>query len=90
MYCNYYLSIVSDYKLPLDSNLHSPSRQLIELQMEHADLNASIDRLTLAAGSLPADQKPDELLMRRLKKRRLALRDHIAQLQSAIDGKEPA
>lgn len=90
MYCNYYRCIVSDYKLPLDSNLHSPPRQLIELQMGHADLNASIDRLTQAAGSLPADQKPDELLMRRLKKRRLALRDHIAQLQSTIDGKEPA
>jgi hypothetical protein len=78
------------YKLPLDSNLHSPSRQLIELQMEHADLDASIDQLTQAASALPPNQKPDELLMRRLKKRRLALRDQIAQLQSTIDGKEPA
>ncbi len=54
--------------------------------MEHADLNASIDRLALPSGDAP----PDELLLRRLKKRRLALRDQIAQLQSAIDGKEPA
>jgi hypothetical protein len=67
----------------LDSNLHSPERRLIELRMEHADLNALIDR---AAEELPVD----ELMMRRLKKRRLALRDQIARLELAIDPKEPA
>ena len=51
----------------LDSNLHSFSRQLIELRIEHADLDATIDRL---AEVMPQD----ELLLRRLKKRRLALR----------------
>jgi hypothetical protein len=71
---------------PLDSNLHFPSRRLIELRMEHADLDASIDRLCLPTGDAPVD----ELLLRRLKKRRLALRDEIARLDSALDGKEPA
>jgi hypothetical protein len=67
----------------LDSNLHSPDRHLIELRMEHADLDAMIDRL--------ADQNPiDELMLRRLKKRRLALRDQITRLEIEIDGKEPA
>ena len=67
----------------MESNLHSPERQLIELRMEHADLDAMIDRL--------AEQTPlDELMMRRLKKRRLALRDQIARLEFDIDGKEPA
>ena len=67
----------------LDSNLHSPDRHLIELRMEHADLDATIDRLT--------EQSPmDELMMRRLKKRRLALRDQISRLEFEIDGKEPA
>jgi hypothetical protein len=67
----------------LDTNLHFPERQLIELRMEHADLNAMIDRL--------AEASPlDELLLRRLKKRRLALRDQIARLEIDIDGKEPA
>jgi hypothetical protein len=70
----------------LDSNLHSPSRRLIELRMEHADLDASIDRLSVQTGDTPID----ELLLRRLKKRRLALRDQIARLDSALDGKEPA
>jgi hypothetical protein len=67
----------------LDSNLHSPERRLIELRMEHADLDALIDR---AASESPVD----ELMMRRLKKRRLALRDQIARLELVLDPKEPA
>ena len=67
----------------LDSNLHSPERRLIELRMEHADLDALIDR---ASNESPVD----ELMMRRLKKRRLALRDQIARLELALDPKEPA
>ena len=67
----------------MDSNLHSPERRLIELRMEHADLDAMIDRAS--------EQAPvDELMMRRLKKRRLALRDQIARLELALDPKEPA
>jgi hypothetical protein len=67
----------------LDSNLHSPERRLIELRMEHADLDALIDRA--------ADVQPlDELMLRRLKKRRLGLRDEIARLELVLDPKEPA
>ena len=67
----------------MQENLHSPQRLLIELRMEHADLNSLIDR----AG----DQPPiDELALRRLKKRRLLLRDQIAQLEAMLDPKEPA
>ncbi len=62
----------------------SPQRRLIELQMEHADLDALIDQ----SGEQPA--ATDELRLRRLKKRRLALRDEIARLQWLIDPKEPA
>ncbi len=51
--------------------------------MEHADLDAMIDQL--------GEQSPqDELMMRRLKKRRLALRDQIVQLERLLGGKEPA
>ncbi|MDP3759510.1 MAG: YdcH family protein [Ramlibacter sp.] len=67
----------------MDSNLHSPERRLIELRMEHADLDALIDRAS-------QESPVDELMMRRLKKRRLALRDQIARLELAIDPKEPA
>jgi hypothetical protein len=68
---------------PLDSNLHSLSRQLIELRIEHGDLDVTIDRLAEAP-------TPDELLLRRLKKRRLALRDQIERLVRQLDPKEPA
>lgn len=70
---------------PPDSleNLHSPERRLIELRMEHADLDAMIDRAS-------QESPVDELMMRRLKKRRLALRDQIARLELATDPKEPA
>ena len=67
----------------LDSNLHSPERRLIELRMEHADLDALIDRAS-------QESPIDELMMRRLKKRRLGLRDQIARLELVLDPKEPA
>ncbi len=51
--------------------------------MEHADLDALIDR---AADASPVD----ELMIRRLKKRRLALRDEIARVEREIDPSEPA
>lgn len=67
----------------MDFNLHSPERRLIELRMEHADLDALIDRAS--------DENPlNELMMRRLKKRRLVLRDQISRLELALDPKEPA
>ncbi len=67
----------------MDLNLHSPPRRLIELQMEHADLDSLIDQ---AALTLP----DDELSLRRLKKRRLLLRDQIARLEAELDPPEPA
>lgn len=67
----------------LETNLHSPERQLIELRIAHADLNARIDRMVT---QLPLD----ELLLRRLKKQRLALRDRITALELALLPREPA
>lgn len=67
----------------MDLDLHSLPRRLIELRMEHADLDSLIDQ---AARTVP----DDELGMRRLKKRRLLLRDRIAQLEAELDPPEPA
>jgi hypothetical protein len=67
----------------LETNLHSPERRLIELRIAHADLDALIDA---AAAAVPVD----ELLMRRLKARRLALRDSIAQIERDLEPDEPA
>ena len=68
---------------PLDSNLHSPQRRLIELRIEHADLDNLIDQAGVAPGA-------DQLAMQRLKKRRLLLRDQIARLETELDPPEPA
>lgn len=67
----------------MDSNLHSPERLLIELRIEHADLDATIDRLSQT-------QPLDELMIRRLKKRRLILRDEISRLERSLTPSEPA
>jgi hypothetical protein len=67
----------------MEQNLHSPHRRLIELRMEHADLDSLID---LGAGQPVID----DLQLRRLKKRRLALRDKIARLEVELDPPEPA
>ena len=64
-------------------NLRSPQRALIELRMEHADLDNLIDRA--------AEQSPiDEMSLRRLKKRRLRLRDQISRIEVDLDPPEPA
>ena len=62
----------------MDEQLHSLTRRLIELRIEHADLDALIDRL---AGQTPLD----ELALQRLKKRRLLLRDLMARLEAKTE-----
>jgi hypothetical protein len=66
----------------MEHNLHSPQRRLIELRMEHAALDSLID---LASRDLPFD----ELSFRRLKKRRLQLRDQIVRLAAQLEPPEP-
>jgi hypothetical protein len=71
------------HRVELDDNLHSPQRRLIELRIEHADLDSLIDATAV--------QSPiDELVLRRLKKRRLLLRDQIVRLETELDPPEPA
>jgi hypothetical protein len=67
----------------MDNDLHSLPRRLIELRIEHGDLDSLIDR----AG---VESPVDDLTVRRLKKRRLQLRDMIARLEAELDPPEPA
>ena len=67
----------------MDDNLHSPERRLIELRIEHADLDSLIDQVGQASPL-------DDLALRRLKKRRLVLRDEIARLRAELEPPEPA
>lgn len=59
------------------------AQRLCELRLEHRDLDLAIDRLheTIAA---------DELALKRLKKRKLQLKDAITRLESALIPDEPA
>ena len=58
-------------------------RRLIELRIEHADLDSLIDRAS-------TDVPGDELAVRRLKKRRLLLRDQMARIEAELDPPQPA
>lgn len=57
--------------------------RLEELKQEHRDLDAAIARLDAA----PPE---DELVLRRLKKRKLQLKDRIALIERMLEPDEPA
>ncbi|CAM3027207.1 MULTISPECIES: DUF465 domain-containing protein [Cupriavidus] len=67
----------------MDSNLNTLERRIMELQIEHRDLDFLIDRLA-------GDAIHDELQLRRLKKRRLKLKDAITLLQLQLEPDVPA
>jgi hypothetical protein len=58
-------------------------RRIIELEVEHRDLDAVIDMLS-------RDGRPEELQLRRLKKRKLQLKDHITLLKMQLIPDIPA
>jgi hypothetical protein len=58
-------------------------RRIIELEVEHRDLDAVIDTLT-------RDVRHEELQLRRLKKRKLQLKDHITLLKMQLIPDIPA
>lgn len=59
------------------------SRRLAELKLEHRDLDLAIARLQTGSAA-------DELAVKRLKKRKLLLKDTISKLESALIPDEPA
>jgi hypothetical protein len=62
---------------PQAANDEALQQRLAELRQEHQDLDASVSALN----HLPL---PDQLLIARLKRRKLALRDQIAQLEDQL------
>jgi hypothetical protein len=59
------------------------TQRLVALRTEHRDLDGAIARLQ-------ADIAADELAVKRLKKRKLQLKDAIQRLESALIPDEPA
>ena len=61
----------------------APRAKLVELRVEHRDLDEAIERLTQA----PPD---DDLMLRRLKKRKLMIKDRMSALERLLDPDEYA
>ncbi|MBY4597933.1 DUF465 domain-containing protein [bacterium BD-1] len=60
-----------------DEDLARIAAQLVELRVEHRDLDEAIARLA-------ADRGADELTLKRLKKRKLRIKDMITALESRL------
>ena len=70
-------------ELPIMIDVQEIQRRIIELDVEHRDLDAVIDMLT-------RDGHADQLQLRRLKKRKLQLKDHITLLKMQLVPDVPA
>ena len=60
-----------------ETNVFREARRLRDLRVEHRDLDAVISRLV-------SDPAVDQLELRRLKKRKLLLKDQIARIESEL------
>ena len=62
---------------PIPYDADSIKLRIAELQLEHRGLNQMIERMAQSPDT-------DQLLVRRLKKRKLYLKDRIAQIEDAL------
>lgn len=62
---------------PLAANDEALQQRLTELRLQHQDLDASVSALE----HMPL---PDQLLIARLKRRKLALRDQISRIEDQL------
>ena len=68
---------------PSDAEIAEIRARLHELQVEHRDLDQVIAHLI-------ENPPPEDLLIRRLKKRKLLLKDRILQLEEMLEPDIPA
>jgi len=66
-----------------DTDISTTRDQLHELEVEHRDLDLVISHMI-------ESPPPDDLLIRRLKKRKLGLKDRILQLEQMLTPDIPA
>ncbi len=79
---------MSDHDGIADGNIGDANRvmlqqRMVALEVEHRDLDQAIARFD-------SDPMPDELQIRRLKRRKLLLKDQIARLRRQLDPDVPA
>ena len=65
------------------AELSRMARRVVDLREQHRDLDDAITRLQ-------ADIQADELALKRLKKRKLLLKDQITWIENALIPDEPA
>ena len=68
---------MNDEDSNVNTDLFKNIERLRQLRIEHRDLDDIISRLSM-------DYKTDELQMKRLKRRKLLLKDQIARLESQL------
>jgi hypothetical protein len=68
---------MNDDATPIDEETVLLSARVKALRQEHADIDASIEALA----SMPI---PDQLLIARMKRRKLSLRDEIVKIEARI------
>jgi hypothetical protein len=71
------VTAMSDQEDNVDRDLFRNVEKLRQLRIEHRDLDEIISRLSM-------DIRIDELQLRRLKKRKLGLKDQILRLESQL------
>jgi hypothetical protein len=69
--------------LSLQMDQEEVKRRIIDLQIEHRDLDDAIDRLCVQVGV-------DDLALRRMKKRKLQIKDSVARLEMRLVPDIPA
>lgn len=69
--------------MPNSQDIRTVQMRMLELEAEHRELDQLIDAMI-------ADPGHDELGLRRLKKRKLQLKDQVSLLQSQLTPSEPA
>ena len=65
------------------AELSRMARRVVDLRQQHRDMDEAIARLQ-------ADIQADELALKRMKKRKLQLKDQIAWIENALIPDEPA
>ena len=65
------------------AELSRMARRVVDLRQQHRDMDEAIARLQ-------ADIQADELALKRLKKRKLQLKDQIAWIENALIPDQPA
>jgi hypothetical protein len=75
--------VLGGSSVPLSRDIRTVQMRILELEAEHRELDQVIEEIT-------ASVVVDELAIRRLKKRKLQIKDQMALLSAQLNPNEPA